>query len=84
MDALGNGLTEVEFALIAGSYLFTVGAYLFGWKILSLLWNLRSLVTNHQAGELQQIKADAVRHHDADLQEFAAIKARISVLEDKK
>ncbi len=84
MGALGNGLTEVEFALIAGAYLFTVGAYLFGWKILMLLLNLRSLVTNHQAGELKQLKADAVRHHDADLKEFVTIKARITVLEGKE
>lgn len=42
--------------LFAGAYLFAGGSYLFGWKILTLLWNLRVLVTNHQTTEIAELK----------------------------
>ena len=52
------------FQIIAGSYLFAAGAYLFGWRILMLLYDVRTLVTNHQVHRFEDIETRLDRLED--------------------
>ena len=40
-------MTDHLFELIVGAYIFAAGAYIFGFKILTMLMGIRRLVSNH-------------------------------------
>lgn len=49
-------MSDHLFELVVGAYLFAAGSYVFGLKILLLLYPLKKLVTNHHEHRFEDIE----------------------------
>lgn len=57
-------MTDHLFELIVGAYIFAAGAYIFGFKILTMLMGIRRLVSNHHEHRFGDIEKRLDRLED--------------------